>query len=138
MYLQQLTRRPPLRHVTSLANVQIPEYSGVSLSDCCVVTWRAVPGSAVTNETRYMSADDPLGQPTVILPRVQDVEYGETLLQAAARPCSSTCVCSFEVAVVGFGRLWGRKGKGTARLHRSPKQASQHPVLWKTGSVQMT
>lgn len=34
-------------------------------------------GSAVTNETRYLSADDPLGQPTVVLPRTQDVEYGE-------------------------------------------------------------
>jgi protease II len=83
------------------------------LSDCCVVTWRAVSGSAVTNETRYMSADDPLGQPTVILPRVQDVEYGE----------------------VDCG---GRKGKATAPLHHSPKQASQHPVLWKTGSKDMT
>jgi protease II len=31
----------------------------------------------VTNETRYLSADDPLGQPTLVLPRTQDVEYGE-------------------------------------------------------------
>lgn len=32
-------------------------------------------GSAVTNETRFLSADDPLGQPVVVLPRTQDVEY---------------------------------------------------------------
>lgn len=44
----------------------------------------AATGSAVTNETRYLSADDPLGQPVVVLPRVQDVEYGEGQLQICA------------------------------------------------------
>jgi hypothetical protein len=34
-----------------------------------------VAGSAVTNETRYLSADTPEGDFQVILPRQQDVEY---------------------------------------------------------------
>lgn len=32
-------------------------------------------GSAVTNETSYLAADNPTGKFTVILPRTQDVEY---------------------------------------------------------------
>lgn len=32
-------------------------------------------GSAVTSETSFLSADDPTGNFTVILPRTQDVEY---------------------------------------------------------------
>ena len=52
-----------------------PHVSGAT--PCFVLLLSLFPsGSAVTNETRYLSADDPLGQPEVILPRTQDVEYG--------------------------------------------------------------
>lgn len=75
-----------------------------------------------------MSADDPLGQPTVILPRQQDVEYGELTDSGCWCCCCIWCgwlgglpAAVFSTVVTRYDRLLCRM----LAMHKPPSQPLQ-------------